>query len=57
MIKWFAETGRVIIIKAEIVAVISIESYISYKNCSGKVTQTNQGLGECAKLQQQNENI
>lgn len=28
---------------------ISIESYISCKNYSGKVTRTNQGLGECAK--------
>ena len=39
----FAETGGIIVIKAEIIAVLSIENYISCKSCSGKVSPTNRG--------------
>ena len=28
---------------------LTIENYISCKSCSGKVTPTNKGLGECTK--------
>ena len=34
--------------KAEIIAVIKIDSYSSCRNCNGKVVQV-QGMGECSK--------
>ena len=44
------ETGGMIVVKAEIVEVASIESYNSCRSCSGKVTETkNPGVGECTK--------
>jgi len=36
--------------KAEVVQVISIDSYNSCRNCNGKITTTsNPGIGECTK--------
>ena len=41
------ETGRMLVVKAEIVEVISIDSYKSYRNCNGKITETkNPEVGE-----------
>jgi len=42
-------SGDVKVIKAEIIAVISCESYSSCKNCDGKVAAINQILGKCGK--------
>ena len=44
------ETDGMIVVKAEIVKVASIESYNSCRSCCGKVTQTkNPGVGEGTK--------
>lgn len=44
------ETGRILIMKAEIVQVVGIDSYNSCRNCSGKITETsNPEIGECTK--------
>ena len=37
------------VVKAEIVAVLSCESYCSCKNCDGKVTQINEIVEKCGK--------
>ena len=42
-------SGDVKVVKAEIVAVLSCESYCSCKNCDGKVTQINEIVGKCGK--------
>ena len=42
-------SGDVKVVNAEIIAVISCESYRSCKNCDGKVNQINQILGKCGK--------
>jgi len=41
------ETGGIIVVKAEVVSVISIDSYFSCRNCPG--TETKKGVGECGK--------
>jgi len=44
------ETGRMLVMKAEVVQVISIDSYNSCRNCNGKITTTsNPEIGECTK--------
>ena len=45
----FDGAGGVIKINAEVVAVLNIETYISCRNCNGKVTEVNNGVGECSK--------
>ena len=41
--------GDVTVLKADIVAVMSIESYISCRVCDGKVIQINEMVGKCGK--------
>ena len=42
------KTGRIMVVKAEIVEVTSIDSYKSCRNCNGKVAETkNLEIGEC----------
>jgi len=43
------KTGGLIVIKAEVVSVIGIDSYISCRNYLGKVTETSKGVGEYGK--------
>ena len=42
-------TGGIININAEVLTVLSIETYISCKNRKAKVTEVNNGVGECSK--------
>ena len=41
--------GGVVVVKAEIVAIIGIESYRSCRNCNAKVSTVNKFMGECNK--------
>lgn len=44
------ETGGIVVVKAEIVEVVSMENYSSCRNCHGKVMESaNQAIGECTK--------
>jgi len=43
------ETGGIIVVRAEVASVISIDSYVSCRNCLGKVLETKNGVGECGK--------
>ena len=45
----FHETGGVIVVQAEIVAVTNVDSYTNCRSCYGKVTETKKGVGECTK--------
>ena len=45
----FDGSGDVKVLNAEIVGVISCESYGSCRNCDGKVIQVNEILGKCVK--------
>ena len=42
-------SGDVKVVKAEIIAVISCETYSSCKNCDGKIIQISKVLGRCGK--------
>ena len=41
--------GDITVLKAEIIAVMGIESYISCRMCDGKVVEINEMLGKCGK--------
>ena len=44
------ETGGIIVVKAKIVKVISMENYSSCRNCHGKVMESaNEAIRECTK--------
>jgi len=44
------KTGGIVVVKTEIVEVVSMENYSSCRNCHGKVMETaNQAIGECMK--------
>ena len=45
----FDGAGGIIKINAELVAVLNTETYISCRNCNGKVIELNNGVGECSK--------
>jgi len=43
------ETGGIIVVRAEVASAISIDSYVSCRNCLRKVLETKNGVGECGK--------
>ena len=45
----FDGTGGIAVVKAEVVAVISMEMYASCVNCHGKVLEASREVGQCSK--------
>jgi len=47
-------TGALVVIEAEIIAVLKIEGYVGCRNCNSKVEEMG-GIGECTKCGAKNE--
>ena len=45
----FDENGGIVVVKGEVIGVVSVETYTSCVSCHGKVTETKTGVGQCSK--------